>query len=163
MMPSPRLVSLAGMLGFALAACDRSSGSVSCGLDAFTKPLAVKQAFAQGGVVTALPETMPTGLAVRLIAGPAWHASVAGDGGAGWRVTTTGTVAKNADIGYGVVVIDQNNSPLGVLAFPGRSIVGAPELGRLAIADTLVPLLGVRIDAAAIQDSTCPVFPDSLR
>ena len=36
-------------------------------------------------------------------------------------------------------------------------------LGRLAIGDTVVPLLGVRLDPAAIQNARCPIFPDSLR
>jgi hypothetical protein len=146
-----------------LPACGARSGSVSCGLEAFTKPLAVKQAFAQGYALSVVPENTPSGLAVRLVAGPAWHANVTSDSTGGWRVTTTGTVSPKADIGYGVLVIDFRNASLGVLAFPGRTVAGAPNLGSLAIGDTIVPLLGVRIDPATIQDPTCPVFPDSLR
>jgi len=152
------------MLGaLALPACGRPAGSASCGLDAFTKPLAVKQAFAQGYALSVVPEATPTALAVRLVAGPAWHANVAKDGTGGWRATTIGTVSKDADIGYGVVVLDFRGAPLGILAFPGRSVAGAASLGTLAIGDTVVPLLGVRIDPAAMQDPKCPVFPDSLR
>ena len=147
----------------ALAACGRSGGSASCGLDAFTKPLAVKQSFTRGNAVTVVPEATPTGLAVRLVAGPAWHGAVSKDSTGGWRVTTRGAVSSTADIGYGVVVFDFHNVPLGVLAFPGRSVAGASDLGSLAIGDTVVPLLGVRVDPAALSDIRCPVFPDSLR
>lgn len=153
---------LAPLLAVALAACERSTGSASCGLDAFTKPLAVKQAFAQGGALILPPEQVPAGLAVRLVAGPAWHATVTRDGDK-WRVVTLGTVSKAADIGYGVLVVDGHDAALGVLAFPGRTVSGAPDLGSFAIGDTIVPLLGVRVDPAAITDPKCPVFPDSLR
>ena len=144
------------------AACSRSSGSASCGIAALTRPLAVKQSFAEGNVLTVVPENAPRTLPVRLVAGPAWRGNVAVTDG-GWQITTIGTVAKEAHVGYGVLVIDFRNAPVGVLAFDGRAVAGAPGLGSLVIGDTVVPLLGVRMDPQSLQDPRCPVFPDSLR
>lgn len=154
----PALLMLATVAG-----CDRRAGSVSCGLDALTGALAVKQSFAEGHLLTALPDSAPTSLAVRLVAGPAWSASVTSDSTARWRVVTHGAVSRDAQVGYGVAVIDYHDHVLGVLAFNGHSVRGAPDLGTLVIGDTAVPLLGVRLDPAAIQSPRCPVFPDSLR
>lgn len=146
-----------------LGGCDESAGSVACGLDAFTGPLAVKQSFAQGHSLMTLPEIAPAGLPVRLVAGPAWHGTVVSEHADRWQVTTRGIVAKEAHVGYGVLVVDYQNHALGVFAYDGRTISGAPDLGTLAIGDTIVPLLGVRIDSAALQQTKCPFFPDSLR
>lgn len=158
MPPRPRPVALL-MLA---AACTRTPGSASCGIEALTRPLAVKQSFAEGNVLTVVPDATPANVAVRLVAGPAWRGTVAAEG-SGWRVTTHGTVSGSAHVGYGVLVVDFHGTPLGVLAFDGHSVAGAPALGTLAIGDTVVPLLGVRIDPQVLQDPRCPVFPDSLR
>jgi hypothetical protein len=146
-----------------LAACDRNAGSVSCGIDAFTGPLVVKQSFSKGAVLTAVPDAAPAALPVRLVAGPAWRGTVSSDGSGRWLVTTHGTLSKEAHVAYGVLVIDYENRALGVFAFDGQTVRGAANLGHLAIGDTIVPLLGVRIDAAKIQNVQCPIFPDSLR
>ncbi|HEY8061475.1 MAG TPA: hypothetical protein VID74_01700 [Gemmatimonadales bacterium] len=158
MPPRPRSVALL-MLA---AACTRVPGSASCGIQALTRPLAVKQSFAEGNVLTAVPGATPATVVVRLVAGPAWRGTVAAEG-SGWRVTTHGAVSGRAHVGYGVLVLDFHDAPLGVLAFDGHAVAGAPTLGMLAIGDTVVPLLGVRVDPQVLQDSRCPVFPDSLR
>jgi hypothetical protein len=144
-------------------ACDRSTGSAGCGIDALTGPLAVKQSFAEGHSLLDLPSVAPATLAVRLVAGPAWHATVTSDSVGHWHVAARGSVDRAAQIGYGVAVIDFQDRTLGVLAFDGHTVRGAPDLGTLAIGDTTVPLLGVRIDPAAVQSTSCPLFPDSLR
>ena len=154
---------LGALLVASLAACDRDAGSVSCGIDAFTGPLVVKESFGKGAALAAVPGAMPTALPIRLVAGPAWRGTVTHDSTGGWLVTMHGTLAKEAHIGYAVLVVDYDNRALGVLAFDARTIRGAPGLGSLAIGDSVVPLLGVRIDPAAIQNAGCPVFPDSLR
>jgi hypothetical protein len=147
----------------ALSACSRSTGSAACGIQSLTAPLAVKQAFGVGNALEAVPAAAPSSLPIRLVAGPAWHGTVASDSAGGWRVSTAATVSKDAEIGYGVLVIDDQNRSLGVLAFNGRAVPGAMHIGELVIADTVVPLLGVRLDASELRDPTCPIFPDSLR
>lgn len=159
----PSVSAFGALLIAALGGCNRNAGSVSCGIDAFTGPLVVKESFGKGAALAAVPGAMPTGLPIRLVAGPAWRGTVARDSNGGWRVTTHGTVSKQAHVGYGVLIVDFENRALGVLAFDAKSIRGAPNLGMLVIGDTVVPLLGVRIDPAKIQNAKCPVFPDSLR
>jgi hypothetical protein len=146
-----------------LVACEKNTGSAGCGIDALTGPLAVKQSFAQGGMVTVIPDAAPKSLPVRLVAGPAWRGTIDPDGKGRWQVTTHGSLPKEVHVGYGVVVFDGHYSAVGVLAFEGRSIRSATDLGTLVIGDSTVPLLGVRIDPAAIQNARCPLFPDSLR
>ena len=145
-----------------IPACTRSPGSVSCGLDALTGPLSVKESFGRGNVLTSVPEVVPASLPIRMVAGPAWRSSVTRDADR-WRVQTLGLVSKELRAGYGVLVTDEGGAPLGVLVFEGRRVPGATDLGSLAIGDTTVPLLGVRINPRALGSSACPVFPDSLR
>ena len=159
----PPVVVFGALLVTALGACDRNAGSVTCGIDAFTGPLVVKESFGKGAALRAVPATMPTGLPVRLVAGPAWHGTVTRDSSGGWLVTMPATLSKQVRVGYGVLVVDYGDIPLGVLAYDAQAIRGATTLGHLAIGDTVVPLLGVRIDPATIQHAKCPVFPDSLR
>lgn len=158
----PALLLLLGATA-ATGACSRPNGSASCGIASLTGPLVVKESFARGNVLTNVPDFAPGHLPVRLVAGPAWRGTVAKDSTGGWRITTEGTVSRTAHVGYGVLVLDTQDAPLGVLAFDGRAVPGAIRLGSLVIADTVVPLLGVRIAAPSIQDPRCPVFPDSLR
>jgi len=157
-----RLLVATALVAATQFACERGGTSVSCGINALVRPLAVKNAFASGGALAATPEFAPAAVPVRLVAGPAWRGEVVADS-TGWHVTVRETVAAAASVGYGVLVIDQNDAPLGVLVFDGRVIRGAAQLGGVALRDTVVPLLGVRIDPAALQDARCPLFPDSLR
>lgn len=144
------------------AACSRNPGAANCGMAALTRPLAVKQSFAEGNVLTAIPDSAPATIPVRLVAGPAWRGTV-DRGTSGWRVTAHGVVSSQVHVGYGVLVIDFHDAAVGVLAFEGNAVAGAPPLGTLAIGDSVLPLLGVRMDPAQLQDAACPLFPDSLR
>jgi len=160
-----RTLAVAGsaLVVVALTGCEKGAGSASCGIDALTAPLAVKQSFAEGNALAELPGTVPTAVPIRLVAGPAWRGTVASEGQGHWAITTHGSVSKEARVGFGVLVVDYHDNVLGVLAYDGHSVYGARDFGTLAIGDTVVPLLGVRISPAAIQNPKCPVFPDSLR
>ena len=151
------------LVAIGLEGCSRSAGSASCGIDALTRPLAVKQSFAEGHALTQVPDSFPTALPIRLVAGPAWRGTITADTGGRWRIQTHGSVSRSAHVGYGVLVIDERDVPRGVLAFDGHAVRGASDLGTLVIGDTMVPLLGVRIALSAIENAKCPVFPDSLR
>ena len=59
--------------------------------------------------------------------------------------------------------MDRKGETLGALVFEGVSIPGAPVLGDLTLRDTIIPLLGVRVDRRQIEDPKCPLFPDSTR
>jgi hypothetical protein len=58
-------------------------------------------------------------------------------------------------------VVDGNADALGVVVFDGPAVLGAPRLGTIALRDTIVPLLGVRLERDQIETSSCPIFPDS--
>lgn len=158
MTPSARLATFAVLT----AACSRNPAGANCGMAALTQPLAVKQSFAEGNVLTAMPDSAPATIPVRLVAGPAWRGTI-DRGTTGWRVTVHGTMSSRIHVGYGVLVIDFHDTAIGVLAFEGNAVAGAPPLGTLAIGDSVLPLLGVRMDPAQLQDAACPLFPDSLR
>ncbi len=162
MRPVPLLSGLL-FVATAVTGCARPPGSAACGIAALTGPLAVKQSFSEGNALTVVPEFGPPTLPVRLVAGPAWRASVAPDSTGGWSIRVADVVSPRAGIGYGVLVIDGRDKPLGVLIYDGRVVPGALDLGRVMIRDTVVPLLGVRVDSAAFVNTQCPIFPDSLR
>ena len=50
----------------------------------------------------------------------------------------------------------------GVVLFQSPIVQGAPGIGTVSTGDTLVPLVGLRVDPARVEDARCPLFPDSL-
>lgn len=161
---APRLL----WLPLLLAACDAppkgGEGTIACGMATLTGPLMAKEAFAKGNSLTTLPDTMPATLPLRVVAGPAMRGGVTADTGGGWRITAAGTVPAGSAPGYGVLVVDGRGHPFGALIFDGVAIPGAAELGVVVFPDTIVPLLGVRMDPKALEVANCPaIFPDSLR
>ena len=77
-----------------------------------------------------------------------------------WAVVTRDAVGAGAQPGFGVLVLDANEAARGVLVFDGPAVMGAPQLGTVAIGDTTIPLLGVRFDLATIEKPGCPTFPE---
>ncbi|MES1259426.1 MAG: hypothetical protein ABUL71_02440, partial [Gemmatimonadota bacterium] len=104
------VVAGSALLVVTVAGCERGAGSASCGIDALTAPLAVKQSFAEGNALAELPATVPAAVPIRLVAGPAWRGTIASDGNGHWTVTTHGTVSKEARVGFGVLVVDYHDS-----------------------------------------------------
>ncbi len=149
----------------AATACGKASagGSVSCGIAALTGPLVVHEAFGQGRALDATPPVAPAALAVRFVAGPVHHGTVATAGPGRWAVVTNGIAPPGMRPGYGVLVVDLQGAARGVLVFEGAPVAGAPPLGTVAIGDTTLPLLGVQLDPADIERPDCPIFPDSSR
>lgn len=148
----------------ALTACGGSGGgSIACGIAALTGPLVAKEAFAKGNSLLAPPDSVPGSLPLRLVAGAAIRGHVAAVDSLGWHLSTPDAVSSEAPLGYGVLIVDHQGNALGALVFEGTVIPGAPLLGDLTIRDTILPLLGVRIDPRKIEDPKCPVFPDSTR
>lgn len=157
-----------GLLSFLMvvvagAGCSHSNQSATCGIAALTGPLAIKQSFSEGNALSVVPEFAPPAVPIRLVAGPAWRGTVTPDSTGGWTVQTKAAVSRLAGLGYGVLVVDGQSRALGVLIYEGRVFQGGLKLGRLMIRDTIIPLLGVRIDNPAVAGGQCPLFPDSLR
>lgn len=155
--------SAATFLAGSLAACGPSDQpSVSCGIAAMTGPLVVLESFGRGNGLAAVPSSVPASLPVRLVAGPVLRGIVGKNDSTGWVVGAEGALPQDAATGYGVLIVHRGEAQ-GVLVFDGQPVAGATVLGSVALGDTIIPLLGVRVDPAAIADSACPVFPDSAR
>jgi hypothetical protein len=151
-----------------VAACEHSSGgkssaaSATCGLAALAGPTALLGQFGVSGqTLTAPPHRLPERLVVRLVAGPAYSAIV-GRSDSMLVIGVNGALPPNVKPGFGVLVMDQNGKARGGLLFEGAPVEGAPEIGTVAVDSTTVPLIGIQVDPAKVEDPRCPLFPDSV-
>jgi hypothetical protein len=146
----------------ALAACGKSSGggSAACGIAALTGPLAVKDAFARGNMLDAIPDSIPATLPVRVVAGPLIDGFLKHRDSTGMTFSIEGRIPAGALPGYGVILVDPRTIPLGILLFDGRAVPNARLLGTVTVRDSALPLLGIRIDLKGFEDPRCPLFSE---
>lgn len=149
------------VLTTACASGDRPA--VSCGIAALAGPYVVLEAFGKGNALDRPPGTTPASLPLRLVGGPVLRGIVGRVDSTGWVIGAEGDVPPGAAPGYGVLIVDQSGTAQGVLLFDGPVVPGAALLGSVGIRDTLLPLVGVRMNPAEMGDSACAVFPDSAR
>lgn len=149
------------------AACDRSegrgtTGSAACGFAALAGQTALLAQFSvPNQTLGTPPRNLPERLVVRFVAGPAAPA-VVGRSDSLWILGVEGAPPANVKPGFGVLVLDQSDKARGALVYEGAPVEGAPEIGKVAIGDVTVPLIGIQLDPAKIEDPRCPLFPDSL-
>jgi hypothetical protein len=142
-------------------ACSGKDAPRPCGLSAVVGPSLLLSEFSQPGQTLATPPArLPEQIVVRYVAGPAVSA-IAGRADSQWVIGVNGDVPATRP-GYGVLILDLQEKPLGVLMYEGAAIDGAPVLGSVSIGSLVVPLIGIRVDPARIQEPGCPLFPDSL-
>jgi hypothetical protein len=154
------------LICLSIAACkgagDRRPSAAACGLAALAGPTAL---LAQFGIpdqtLGSSPRTLPERLVVRLVAGAAYPAIV-GRADSLWIIGVQGRLPPNVKPGFGVLVLDQNEKARGVMLYEGTPVEGAPEIGQVAVADVTVPLIGIQLDPAKIEDPNCALFPDSV-
>jgi hypothetical protein len=148
-----------------VAGCTRSGdrpGSASCGLAALAGPTALLAQFSiPDQTLGSPPRTLPERLVVRSVAGPAFPAIV-GRADSVWIIGVEGGLPPNVKPGFGVLVLDPNVKARGVVLYEGTPVEGAPEIGRVSVGDVTVPLIGIQLDPAKIEDPRCPLFPDSV-
>lgn len=148
-----------------IAACNRSSDrgpSAACGLAALAGPTALLAQFSfPDQTLPSPPRNLPERLVVRQVAGPAYPAIV-GRADSLWIIGVQGQLPPNVKAGFGVLVLDLNGKALGVMLYEGRPIEGAPEIGTVSVGDGTVPLIGIQLDPAKIEDPACRLFPDSV-
>ncbi|HEV7366706.1 MAG TPA: hypothetical protein VGN76_12740 [Gemmatimonadales bacterium] len=58
--------------------------------------------------------------------------------------------------------MDKSPKAQGVLLYEGTPVEGAPQIGTVSVGNATVPLLGIQLDPAKIEDPRCPFFPDSV-
>lgn len=147
-----------------LAACGRSAdrGSAACGLAALAGPTALLTQFSvPRQTLGAPPRHLPERLVARAVAGPALPAIV-GRTDSLLVIGVEGTIPPTIKPGYGVLVLDLAEKARGVMLFEGVPVEGAPPIGTVTVGSATVPLIGIQLDPARIEDPHCPFFPDSV-
>jgi hypothetical protein len=148
-----------------MAACTRSGdrpASAACGLASLAGPTALLAQFSiPEQTLGSPPRTLPERLVVRSVAGPAYPAIV-GRADSLWIIGVEGSLSPNVKPGFGVLVLDPSEKARGVMLYEGTPVEGAPEIGRVSVGDITVPLIGIQVDPAKIEDPRCPLFPDSV-
>lgn len=148
----------------ALAACGKPAGrsEAACGLAALAGPTALLTQFSvPRQTLGAPPRRLPERLVARVVAGPALPAIV-GRTDSMLVIGVDGSVPPNVKPGYGVLVLDTTERARGVMLYEGTSVEGAPQIGTVTIGAATVPLIGIQLDPARIEDPHCPFFPDSV-
>lgn len=140
---------------------DRSPGA-ACGLAALAGPTAL---LAQFGIadqtLASPPRNLPERMVVRQVAGAAFPAIV-GRADSLWIVGVQGRLPANVKPGFGVLIQDLKGTARGVMLYEGTPVEGAPEIGTVSVGDRSIPLIGIQLDPAKIEDPNCPLFPDSV-
>jgi hypothetical protein len=107
------------------------------------------------------PKNLPERLVVRLVAGPAYRA-VVGRSDSLWLIGVNGSLPAKVKPGFGVLVLDQSGKSRGVMLYEGTPVEGAPQIGTVSVGNATVPLIGIQLDPAKIEDPRCSFFPDSV-
>jgi hypothetical protein len=152
---------------FLALACNRApeqerTGSAACGLAALAGPTALLGQFSvPDQTLDGPPRQLPERVVVRLVAGPAYPAIV-GRVDSLWVVGMEGSLPPNVKPGFGVLILDREGKTRGTLLYEGTPVEGAPEIGTVSVGTNTVPLIGIRLDPAKIEDPRCPFFPDTV-
>jgi hypothetical protein len=149
--------------GLSLAGCrDGRAGAASCGIAALAGPTTLLAQFAvPHQTLGAPPERLPESLVVRLVAGAAYR-GIVGKADSLWIVGVDGPLPPTAKPGFGVVVLDLAGKARGVMLYEGPAVEGAPAIGTVSVGAASLPLIGIQLDPAKIEDPRCPFFPDSV-
>ncbi len=135
----------------------------ACGLTAIAGATMLLQEFGvPNQVLGEPPGRLPPKLAVRVAAGPAFEGVVGRTADSGWVVGVEGALPATIRPGFGVLILDPKGGARGVMLFESEPIKGAPPIGRVAVDTLMLPLLGIQLDPARVEDPRCPLFPDSL-
>jgi len=147
-----------------LAGCDRPAGrgSAACGLAALAGPTALLTQFSvPRQTLSVPPQELPERLVARFVAGGAYP-SIVGRTDSLLVIGVDAVPEEAARAGFGVLIVDQAERARGVMVFEGDPVEGAPRLGEVSIGATSIPLIGIQVDPAKIDDPGCPAFPDSV-
>ena len=146
------------------SACGKSSssGGAACGLAALAGPTALLTQFSvPRQTLSRAPSRLPGRLVARVVAGPALVALV-GRADTLLVIGIEGSIPPAIRPAYGVLVLDQREKARGVVLYEGLPVEGAPTIGTVTIGPETVPLIGIQLDPARIEDPRCPMFPDTV-
>ncbi|MCU0620834.1 MAG: hypothetical protein MUC69_04945 [Gemmatimonadales bacterium] len=146
-----------------LGACARDgrpAANPACGIAALAAPTAVLEAFGvPQQTLSQPPLRVAARLPVRVAAGPVLPAIV-GQSDSGLVVGVEGAVPASIRPAYGVMVVERGTGGRGVLLYEGVPVEGAPRIGVVSVGGATLPLLGVEVEMARIEDPKCPIFPE---
>ena len=145
-------------------ACGKSpsSGGAACGLAALAGPTALLTQFGvPRQTLSRAPAQLPERMVARVVAGPAVVALV-GRADTLLVIGVEGSIPPAIKPAYGVLVLDQGEKARGVMLYEGLPVEGAPKIGTVTIGPATLPLIGIQLDPATIEDPRCPLFPDSV-
>jgi hypothetical protein len=148
----------------ALAACGQPAerGRAACGLAALAGPTALLTQFSvPRQTLSVPPRDLPERLVTRVVAGPALP-SIVGRTDSLLVIGVEGAVPPTIKPGYGVLVLDTTARARGVMLYEGTPVEGAPQIGTVTVGSATIPLIGIQLDPARIEDPRCPFFPDSV-
>lgn len=169
MTAAARLATVAAVWATAWARCagDRAR-SPTCGLALLAGPALIQQQLVNlSYVLTEAPRGLPASLPARVVfigEGPkpqqgemliayAGNRLVMGYQGAGFPA---------APGGYGLLVVDDSTRRAqGVLVYESQVPRNYPELGTVTGADRSIPLFGVRVNWAGVNNPRCPLLGDA--
>jgi hypothetical protein len=146
-----------------LSACGSPSGGgrAACGLASLAGPTALLTQFSvPQQTLSVPPRNLPGRLVARFVAGGAFPAIV-GRTDSTLVIGVEAPLAATARPGFGCWWWTRRSVP-GCHAVRGRSGGGRPRLGDVSIGSTTIPLIGIQLDPAKIEDANCPFFPDSV-
>jgi hypothetical protein len=144
------------------ASSARRGQSPACGIAALAGPTALLEEFrTPQQTLSEPPSRLPERTPARLAAGPALTA-ILGRSDSGLVVGVEGTVPAAMKPAFGVLVTDKGGTTKGVMLYEGSPVEAAPHIGIVSIGGATLPLLGIEVDMARIEDPNCPIFPDSL-
>jgi hypothetical protein len=147
-----------------VTACERSSGGADpvCGLAMLAGPTTLLSQFeVPNQTLSVPPKALPERLVARFVAGPTAPAIV-GRTDSLLVIGVEVPAPSGTRVGFGVLVVDRQERTRGIMLYEGEPIEGAPRLGDVSIGSDAVPLVGVEVDPAKIEDPRCPFFPDSV-
>lgn len=143
----------------AAAGCGERSPGAACGISSLAGAVMILDQFSTPGqALGGPPRNMPEEVAVRVAAGPVVRALVG-------RIDSLLVIGVDEALpatpipGFGVVITTLAGTVQGVVLFEGTSITGAPHLGTVQVGTREIPLIGLRVDLARIEDPKCPLFP----
>jgi hypothetical protein len=147
------------LLVTAAAACGERPPGVACGISSLAGAVMILDQFSTPGqTLSSPPRSMPENLTVRVAAGPVVRGLVG-------RTDSTLVIGIDEPLpaapipGFGVLVLSAEGTVQGVVLFEGTSITQAPHLGTVQVEDRAIPLIGLRVNLARIEDPRCPLFP----
>ena len=147
-----------------LAACGKPDrpGAAACGIASLAGPTLLLSEFAVPGQTLAKPpDRLPEQIAVRVVAGPVYR-GIVGRADSLVIIGVEGTLPEGIKPGFGVLIVDKAGRTRGALLYEGAPVENAPIIGTVSMGSLSLPLTGIQLDPARIEDPRCPFFPDSI-